>query len=155
MEATLGQPTEQGLQILNSMGHFQLQDLLESWGDIPVDNACIQELAVFLQDKSNESCISWLEDKVVSGETLTVKNMAVLALLHNQSLLLMQHDTNEAISIDISNALHNVPIVRDTNKIQQQYDLEKFEKELDALCIDKNSNENSSNENSTSTATPH
>tara|TARA_Y100000389_G_C17435364_1_gene505176 strand:+ start:1025 stop:1537 length:513 start_codon:yes stop_codon:yes gene_type:complete len=143
-------PTEQGLEMLNSMNHFQLQELLESWGNTPLDNVSIRELAAFLQDKSHETCISWLEDKVVSGESLTVKNAAILALLHNQSLLLMHHDTNEAISIDISNALQNVSAVRDKNNKEQQDDIEKFERELDALCID-----NSFDEKSTPTATPH
>ena len=119
------------------VSHSQIQDLLDAWGNMRVDNVCIRELAASLQGKAHQSYISWLEEKVATSDTLTLKDMAVFALLHNQTLLLMHHDTNEAISIDIPHAMNNVLSLHEKNKKQQQYELEKFERELDALCIDK------------------
>jgi hypothetical protein len=127
------------LSILAVMPQHQLDELLEEWGNAVVDSKCTRELTTYFQDKTHASCTAWLEQKALDNEAISIKQLALLSLLHNKSLILMEHVNNEAISIDIEGVITKVQAMQSKIEGAEKFDMQKFESELDALCVEPDS----------------
>jgi|TARA_B100001094_G_scaffold328451_1_gene388899 hypothetical protein len=130
--------------VASSVQAYQdMQDLIDSWGSIAVSPQCVKDLNNFLQGQSEfvagfngEQGFHWIQQKMMSDESLSIRDLAVFVLLYNRSLLLLQHENNEAVSFDISQNLEMASSVRSRNQEKKEEDMANFERELEALCVE-------------------
>lgn len=143
-EGFLERGSDVGSLASSTQVYQDMQDLIESWGSVSVSPQCVKDLNNFLQGQSEsvkgkhmEHGLCWLQQKLSGDETLSIRDLAVFVLLHNQSLLLLQHENNEAVSFDISQSLDMVSKVSGCNQQKQEEEIANFEKELAALCVNE------------------
>jgi len=123
-------------EMLQPLKYDEFSDLITSFGCLPVDKKCIADLVSSIPTSTHFSSVHWLQQKQSDHECLTVRDLAVFALLYNQSLLVMHNETNEALSFDMQRSLQHVQALRDKHILQQKAEIENFENELAALILD-------------------
>ena len=116
-----------------------LSDLLERWGSSAVCTERVREMHEFVEQQGLLQTAEWLSRKSNTGETLSVKELALFCFLFNDTALLKHHTDDTAVAFDIAPEIalaHGMLPLCASTEHEQQQEMDAFERELDMLVLD-------------------